>query len=241
MTTITPNLIDSEPVQLEELDSEQSPSLAFKEMIDEMSSATDSLKNLPSDNETDEEDLSKCVISIFELPRSHFSVPEEEEEIKGISGNEILLPSGVPSAPMPVAASFSSSNNAAVLSSQSVKLPAEIEALFEKMAATMLVLASSNETETTVFLDAPQFSQSPFFGTRITIKEFSTAPKAFNIEIASSSLALKAIDVYKPALLTAFAKGDFNFSIGRFDTEILQEDRPLFHRKEAVSKDQEDL
>lgn len=236
---IKPNLIDSYPVQLEELESEHTPSPTFKKMIDDMPSSTDSPKNLHRDTETEDEDCSRCIISIFELPRSHFSLPEEET--KGIDGIEEFLCSGVQNPAMTLAPPFNSSNNVTPFSSQPVKLPVEIEALFEKMAGTMLVLASSGETETTVFLDAPQFNQSPFYGTRITIKEFSTAPKAFNIEIASSILVLNAIDIHKPALLSAFAQADFNFSIGRFDTEILQEDRPLFHRKEPVSQDQEDL
>ncbi|MBS0651600.1 MAG: hypothetical protein JSR93_10600 [Verrucomicrobia bacterium] len=240
MTTITPNLFDQEPAQLEELDTEQCPSTAFKDVIEEISSSTDSRQGPSIEKDPDDEALSGCIISIFELPRSHFTLPEEEELIEGPKIDNIpaclAMPhTGVAAAPM----TFSS--NPPVAASQPVKMPAEIEALFEKMAGTMLVLSSSNESETTVFLDAPQFDRSPFYGTRITIKEFSTAPKAFNIEIASSALALNAIDVHKPALLSAFAKGDFNFSIGRLDTEILQEDRPLFHRKEAVSQDQEDL
>lgn len=241
MTTITPNLIDPEPAQLEELDTEQCPSTAFKDVIEEIPSSTDSRQGLHNEKDPDDEALSGCIISIFELPRSHFTLPEEEELIERPKIDNIPACLAMPHTGVAAAAPMTFSSNAPVAASQPVKMPAEIEALFEKMAGTMLVLSSSNESETTVFLDAPQFDRSPFYGTRITIKEFSTAPKAFNIEIASSALATNAIDIHKPALLSAFAKGDFNFSIGRFDTEILQEDRPLFHRKEAVSQDQEDL
>ncbi len=241
MKMIIPHLIGSEPAQLEEVDSENSPSPGFKELIDEISSSTDSPKNPQTDEETKDEDLNCPMISIFELPRSHFRLPEEEEDIQEINEIARLFCSRVPNTLMTTAVPSSSSENTSGLSSQPVQTSAEIEALFEKMVGTMLVLSSSNESETTVFVDAPQFDRSPFYGTRITIKEFSTAPKAFNIEIASSMLALNVINAHKSALLTAFAKGDFNFSIARFDAEILQENRPLFHRKESVSQDQEGL
>lgn len=139
------------------------------------------------------------------------------------------------------AASFATSCNAEIsacaATASSQQLSAEIQALFEKMAGTMILLSSSLETETSVFLDAPQFASSPFYGSRITIKEFSTAPKAFNIEIASNPAAVSLLQTHQAALLTSFQQGNFNFSIGRIDTEIQSSDRPLFHRKEPLSQD----
>jgi hypothetical protein len=126
---------------------------------------------------------------------------------------------------------------AAGATASSQQLSAEIQALFEKMAGTMILLSSSLETETSVFLDAPQFASSPFYGSRITIKEFSTAPKAFNIEIATNPAALSLLQTHQAALMTSFQQGNFNFSIGRIDTEIQNNDRPLFHRKESISQD----
>lgn len=122
----------------------------------------------------------------------------------------------------------------------SAPLPTDIEALFEKMAGSMIVLSSSQESETSLFLDSPQFSSSVFYGTKITIKEFATAPKAFNVEISSSPLALMRIEMHKASLLEAFQKGDFNFSIGRFDLNLQDDDRPSFARKDPVSNEEED-
>ncbi len=104
-------------------------------------------------------------------------------------------------------------------------LPPEIEVLFEKMASAMIVMCSPGETETTIYLDN---------GTRVTIREFSTAPKAFNVEIASHHThALATIDAHKQELLSAFHEGNFNFSIHRFETQLQpSEDRPVLHRKE---------
>lgn len=99
-------------------------------------------------------------------------------------------------------------------------LAQEMENLFEQMTATMIILSFSHETETTFFLDSPKFATSALFGTRITIKEFSTAPKAFNIEIASNPQALQIFEVQKSALLAAFAQEHFTFSVNRLDTQL---------------------
>lgn len=239
MTTITPDLNELEHVHLEETRRERPSS--FKKIINETNPHPRRRDKRTDRNE--DEDKRECVISVFELPRHHFSLPDDEEGLNDLGSGDArgCQPSSAMGGSLPVAAlTGPSEGTSKAASSQSIALSAEIEALFEKMAGTMLLLSSSNETETTLFLDTPQFDHSPFYGTRITIKEFSTAPRAFNVEIATSSVALAHLNAHKSALLAAFAKGDFNFSIGRLDTEIQQADRPLFHRKEAVSKDKEE-
>ena len=114
-------------------------------------------------------------------------------------------------------------------------LSVDIEALFEKLASCMLVMHSTHEVETTLFLDNPS---SVFFGARITIREFSTAPKVFNVEIAAMPQAISVIDASKSDLLAAFQHGKFNFSIHRLDTEIQShQERPVFCRKENSDQD----
>jgi hypothetical protein len=109
-------------------------------------------------------------------------------------------------------------------------ISAEFEVLFQKMASAMIVMNSSNEAETTLYLDNPS---SVFFGSRITIREFSTAPKAFNIEIASGPRAIELIEAGKQDFLAGFQNGRFNFSVHRLDTHIQTDDRPVFHRRES--------
>ena len=106
------------------------------------------------------------------------------------------------------------------------------------MAAEMIILTTSHETETTLYLDNPD---SLFCGTRITIREFTTAPKTFNIEIASHAAAVHCVELHKEALLRAFSEKKFNFSIHRLDAEIQnEEERPLFHRKERAENAQDE-
>ena len=113
-------------------------------------------------------------------------------------------------------------------------LPPTLEILFEKVASSMVIMHSNEEQETTFVLDNPNFASSPFFGTKITIKEYSTAPKAFNIEISSYPAALAQIAAHQGDLMAAFQNGRFNFSVHRLDTQLLDTDeRPVFCREET--------
>jgi hypothetical protein len=129
----------------------------------------------------------------------------------------------------------------AALALKSAALSPIMEAAFEKMASCMIMMSSSHETETTLILDNPHFASSSLFGTQITIREFSTAPKVFNIEILSNSAAIAAMEASKSGLLSAFQEGGFNFSVHRFDMHLQQnEDRPVLHRKENSDREQQD-
>ena len=144
---------------------------------------------------------------------------KEEHADEELSEDTENLASGV----TPFSLSFQSAAipTASVMAAASVQSTSlEIEALFEKMAATMLVMTSTDERETTLFLDSPKFSSSTLFGTRITIKEFSTAPKVFNIEIASHHAALQLLSSHKDALMAAFENHKLPFSVHRLDTEL---------------------
>jgi hypothetical protein len=123
---------------------------------------------------------------------------------------------------------------------QHSSLSLDIEVLFEQMASSMIMMSSSGETETTLFLDNPHFASSLFFGSRITIREFSTAPRAFNIEIAAASAAIAVLETGKQDLLAAFQNGKFNFSVHRLDTHLQDDDRPVLHRKENRDHDQQE-
>ena len=132
---------------------------------------------------------------------------------------------------------LTSAEGGASIPGVSTIIPADIEALFEKMAASMILLHSSQETETTLFLENPQ---SLFYGTQITIREFQSAPKVFNIEIHSNPTALAAIQAHQSQLLALFQQERFAFGVHRFETYLQkQEKRPVLFRKEN-SKQQEE-
>ena len=186
-----------------------------------------------------------------------FSLLEEEEDDDD-QVREAMGPAGQVSSPIlpsnssseqemqavpyiPPSQSFSSgaSSSASVITPYTT-LTADVEALYERMASAMIVMCSSRETETTLFLDNPHFASSQFFGSKITIREFSTAPKAFNIEIASTPNAIACLEAGKQDLLSAFQNGRFNFSVNRIDTHVQSEERPVLHRKESSDHDQQE-
>lgn len=189
------------------------------------------LHALPTDERPREKDL--------------FSLMEEEKNLDGPGSTQTSLHASpllcqqkkeqienvdaAMCSPPPVFPQSISEHLSSIAAPISGTLSPEIEAMFEKMASSMIMMCSSGEVETTLFLDNPS---SIFFGTKITIREFSTAPKVFNVEITSSVSAINAIESGKNDLLAAFQHGKFNFSIHRFETSIESEDRPVVHRKE---------
>lgn len=105
-------------------------------------------------------------------------------------------------------------------SSPYFKVP-EIYEMFERMVGVMTVMTTTGMSQTTLVLDAPQFASSPFFGVEIEITEFSTAPKAFNIEIRAPDIAKNIIDKNVSELVAAFQAGQYNYRVNRVDTALL--------------------
>jgi hypothetical protein len=101
---------------------------------------------------------------------------------------------------------------------------------FERMVSNITVMLETGVTTTTITLNEP--TGSIFAGTQISIAEFSTAPKAFNIEITGSSEAVAIFDSNMDDLSAAFANYK-EFSINRLEARI----RPLVRRKESVKEE----
>jgi len=138
-----------------------------------------------------------------------FALIEEELEEE----SNPLIEASMPLPFMSQASLSSLESCSASLSSFQPSLPL----VMEKMVGTLILMHCTGETHTTLVLDQPQFSNSPFFGTQITIKEFTAAPKTFNIEISSNQAALLSIQKGSEQLLSLFKKGDFGFSVHRLD------------------------
>lgn len=112
--------------------------------------------------------------------------------------------------------------------------------LFEKMVGTMTVMTDSKMTETTVTLSSPRFATSIFYGTQIVIREYTSAPKVFNIQLNGHPEAVAAFKGNADALMAAFQYGNYSFRVNRLDTGLLSSERPLFRRKEKASDDTSD-
>jgi hypothetical protein len=114
--------------------------------------------------------------------------------------------------------------------------PSEIFALMEKVGSEMIVMASEGSTKTTLILDNDVFGSTLLKDAKITIEEFSSAPKIFNVKITASPQAIEALRGNMEEFLKLFQERKFSFSINRIDTE-LSSSRPVFSRKENKEED----
>ncbi|NNM43417.1 MAG: hypothetical protein HKM07_03660 [Chlamydiae bacterium] len=107
--------------------------------------------------------------------------------------------------------------------------------IFERMVGVMTVLKSSGMTQTTIHLTGPQFASSIFNGCQITIQEFSSAPKSFNIQFVGSPQAVQAFEAKIPMINTAFSTGNYDFKVNRLEANLSRTEGPILHRKEEPS------
>lgn len=118
------------------------------------------------------------------------------------------------------------------------QLSPAVLALFEKIAGVMTVMTQSGVTETTVSLTSNQFQGSPFFGAEIVIREYSTAPKQFNVEVRGTVEAVAQFQAHIPYMESAFRSGKYNFGIHRIETSVKKiEEEPVSRDKKDKEKE----
>ena len=108
--------------------------------------------------------------------------------------------------------------------------------LFERMVGVMTIATYNGATETTISLNSPQFASSVFYGAQIIIREYSTAPKVFNIELLGNEQAIELFQGNAEDLMAAFQSGNYTFRVNQLQTGLLRSEKPLFHRKEKPSR-----
>lgn len=113
--------------------------------------------------------------------------------------------------------------------------------VFEKMVGLIMLMSTPEKTETIVTLNAPQYANSKFFGTKITIEQHKSAPGSFVIKLEGNDKATQDFIKNRDYLLAAFQHGNYNFRIQRIDVALLQETRKgIVQRKENASEEAED-
>ena len=151
---------------------------------------------------------------------------KEDKKVEEISGgigaptsHEGLQPGGVqPSATAPAAYTY---------------LHPHVLDLYERMVGVITVMSDAGITQTTVTLSNPEYAKSAFFGAQIIITEYSTAQKAFNVQIVASPQGVALFNANVDDLMAAFQNGKYNFKINRIEA-TLETEKPLFHRKEKA-------
>jgi hypothetical protein len=149
---------------------------------------------------------------------------DEEVMIDGLSSPQMALPSAIDP-------SFS-------LSPTSID-PQVLE-LFDTMIDSLVRIDASGIAETTITLDSPQFASSQFYGTVITIQEYDTAPKSFNIHLKASAEATALFQSHAADLMAIFQNDRFAFKVNRLETHLKDDRSPSFKRKEEVSEDKDE-
>ena len=115
-------------------------------------------------------------------------------------------------------------------------LNTEILTLIEKLGAEMIIMTTEDSNHTTIHLGDNYPQGSVLNNLEISIQEFSTAPKIFNVTLTSSPESLEKISPYISQLLNVFRERKFDFSINRIETEI-SSGKPLFCRKKESAND----
>lgn len=115
-------------------------------------------------------------------------------------------------------------------------LNSETNPLFFQMVGTIYVMTGTpgiNRTE--IALTSPSFSNSKFFGSKIIIEKYATAPDSLNIRLTGPDEAVQSFNQNISNLYAAFQNGTFDFRIGRITAEY-SADRPVFKRRDREGK-----
>jgi len=116
---------------------------------------------------------------------------------------------------------------------------AEVTLLFEKMVESLITVDADGIIETTITIGGKAFEGSIFEGAQIVIREFSTAPKAFNVELIADPQALALFQEHEGKLMTTFQEKPLPFQINRLETRVKKTERPLVERKERPEEEAE--
>jgi|GEM_PF-2462994 len=150
------------------------------------------------------------------------SQQEEAESLQMQSPSTETLPSYV----IPVA-------GAAAAAAQPY-LGIEALSIYYHMIGTITAMVSpKGDSRTEFILNAPSFANSKFYGAKISIEKFSTAPYQLNIRLTGSNEAVAAFNQNIPNLLAAFQAGKFSYTVNRIEAAY---EKPLFQRKESAGE-----
>ncbi len=162
--------------------------------------------------------------------------PQVKSSSKGEKNEEEDLSSlfSLPTAPTPLDLS---TGQPPPLQPSPAPLPHEIFEIFEKMVGLIMVMSTPDKTDTVVTLNSPQYANSKFFGTKITITQYKTDPGAFKIKLEGDAAATKDFTKNSDNLLAAFKYGNYNFRVREIEVSLLREEerKGIVRRKESTS------
>ncbi len=165
---------------------------------------------------------------------------EEAKRKKGVKEEVQALPSPIEevAAPPTLAPPLIAPPPPVVETTPYMQLPPQALALFEKMVGVMTVMVQSGVRETTFTLTAEPFKGSHFFGAEVVIREYSTAPMQYNVELKGSQEAVAQFQANIPYMESALRTGGYNFGIHRIETSLKRiEEEPVSREKKERERE----
>jgi hypothetical protein len=89
-------------------------------------------------------------------------------------------------------------------------------------------------------LDSAEFVSSVFKGSRIVIREYSTAPLAYNIELIGTPEAVSYFQKNLPQLQASFKDRHYRFRVNRLEAGLSQDAISIVERKKPVGDSEEE-
>ncbi len=115
------------------------------------------------------------------------------------------------------------------------KIHPQVYDLLEKMVGVMTIEQHKGVTTTTITVN---MKGSVFDGSEIVLEHYSTAPNAFNVQLAGSQDAQALFNANIDELAAAFASGKYAFDVN-IRKPILLKEHQAFTRKEKTSREEE--
>jgi hypothetical protein len=123
-------------------------------------------------------------------------------------------------------------------STQISSIPSACLQVWDKLCTEMVVMQTESTSSTTFTLQGDAFASSPFKGATITIVEYSTAPKVFNVSITANETANNLLQTHMASFFQLLETRNFSFAIHRVDTH-LSTDRWQEGKESSQSFDQD--
>lgn len=110
---------------------------------------------------------------------------------------------------------------------------------FDRVCGEILITDAAGYQKTSIVLPKEGGPDSLFAGAIVTIEEYSTAPKIFNVSIIAGEEGIGLLQTHMAGFFQLLETRNFSFGIHKIDTYISTDPRP-FAREESGGQDQED-
>jgi hypothetical protein len=169
--------------------------------------------------------LAMCKKNIADELIKEKTESDSEESFKEESSSFIVLPWSSSSFILQTPISSSLMTTTPIFSEETLKF-------FDTVCNQLVFLENEGISRTTLSLDSEHLRDSPFYGARILLEEFSTAPKLFNISITAGNEAISLIQTHLAGFMQLIEEKKLSFGVHRIDTDCL-----LDHEKDESSNE----